>query len=982
MTMPQVDRLVESTGLGSLGLCTNSTVAYTESSEEDKPRGFACNADVVGDAARDAARAALTKKMYSRTRSSSFPFEVSGRSLLKRRGSTEGFNYAKALMQSDAELEKMALKIRSDIRQYEMSELAQEAERAANAGQESFYGRASTFGSDTNSPKRPGADESNPGTMSHKTSVENTKIKVLSLRDISEVIPSWGELHSHLRTHLHRRKVHEKSLVFSETAITGKEPQIEHGAKGAADETDRQSFSFFDNFQWPNGMMQGGRVCDTPALEDMVDDGSESTVSSVSGIIGPVLSSHLSPSKGSKSLRPELIMPPGLMHLHGTEENYSSLAIPPLPGVSKAKGASERTQSQSQHGSGQAKANDGLLETVLSSSTDGDTGANNDDSPETSPKTPILLEKAADPVALFDEDDDVSSCPSSPVRTNNLSEHPLKGLSELDPSIMLTPREEDVSAHKDSHFVTPAHLRNIKALKNRGSKAGEFGFSTPDSAKVTFEPSSILATGGCDHSSQERQAVSPLHEQESLYLSLPAIQNAPNDRPFDRSKRLAQTALKRRPRFLQRQLPPQGSPDLARSISSPLRVKSRIRITQKETGSMETEHGTRGNPADETDSKVSTQSQQQIVDSQTESPNKTAFLIAMDTPISPRTLHETDGHLKFDEGRQDDPADEKKQDEKEVFKLVGGSFEENKEYDEDHDPDRQITAVVQVEIPLGDAQPGTTHTAREQDSSSCDVLESRKSFETDCSHDGSQASRNSLVVGVEPQADSTSSTKPSPLQMAGIDLASAGCQIMSNRGELICHSFQSTEESFQAAVQGMIEGISSSPRRRMRKSYYSARENRAFLNNYFYCVKPQHALKPLQEETHSEPICHNLGVDTMCSGLTFLFARSDSLQIDQMQHREVERTLSLGKESVNTEKQDGWLEMLGVFSNQNNVSGNEIGRTAYKPPNLKNISKTTPVKEAHGTLISRFPSTIIGSFSVDEVDEDVEEASYSISPSS
>ncbi|KAL3920704.1 MAG: hypothetical protein SGILL_003124 [Bacillariaceae sp.] len=58
----------------------------------------------------------------------------------------ERFDYAKALLRSDEELEKLSFRIRKEINESELFELALAAERAADAGEEKFAGRASTFG--------------------------------------------------------------------------------------------------------------------------------------------------------------------------------------------------------------------------------------------------------------------------------------------------------------------------------------------------------------------------------------------------------------------------------------------------------------------------------------------------------------------------------------------------------------------------------------------------------------------------------------------------------------------------------------------------------------------------------------------------------------------------------------------------------------------------------------------------------------------
>jgi hypothetical protein len=233
-----------------------------------------------------------------------------------REPKVERFNYAKALLRSDDELEKLAEKIRTEINESELFELALAAEKAAEAGEVKFTGRASTFGigeqhstpiissaapnvatptfgpsktpatppqskpvrttssaamrrapsisapitpTATPSPRiplrmdvglsaskrfptaGPGGSAIRPSTVgersisepqlstlslldsaivvtpSHKPQQpEKRSMRIHSLRDVSEVIPHFKELHSHMRTHLYRERVEVKSLFFKE----------------------------------------------------------------------------------------------------------------------------------------------------------------------------------------------------------------------------------------------------------------------------------------------------------------------------------------------------------------------------------------------------------------------------------------------------------------------------------------------------------------------------------------------------------------------------------------------------------------------------------------------------------------------------------------------------------------------------------------------------------------------------------------------
>lgn len=178
----------------------------------------------------------------------------------------ERFNYAKALLRSDHELEKLSRKIRSEINESELFELALAAERAANLGEDNFSGRASTFGGKLNQQRQEESTKTKTGlpvinhrkpligddATNHSNSAQTprqsipeqslleharaaaaavvvaTPLKTIqkeperrsmcidSLRDVHEVIPQWKELHGHMRTHFHRSNVKTDSLFFSE----------------------------------------------------------------------------------------------------------------------------------------------------------------------------------------------------------------------------------------------------------------------------------------------------------------------------------------------------------------------------------------------------------------------------------------------------------------------------------------------------------------------------------------------------------------------------------------------------------------------------------------------------------------------------------------------------------------------------------------------------------------------------------------------
>jgi hypothetical protein len=142
----------------------------------------------------------------------------------KRQQYKEPHNYAKLLLQSEKALENLSRKIRTEIQHSEMLELALEAERAANAGVLSFSAKPSTFGLDS----LPSRDSQNHPVPRPRTYSEGNKpfitphipaykeLKRFELRNVSEVFPPWKALHSHMRTHLFRRRVPVDYLTFCE----------------------------------------------------------------------------------------------------------------------------------------------------------------------------------------------------------------------------------------------------------------------------------------------------------------------------------------------------------------------------------------------------------------------------------------------------------------------------------------------------------------------------------------------------------------------------------------------------------------------------------------------------------------------------------------------------------------------------------------------------------------------------------------------
>ncbi|CAB9518908.1 expressed unknown protein [Seminavis robusta] len=137
---------------------------------------------------------------------------------------------------SDKELELTSRQIRLELRQAEMQELLEEAERAAASGQKSFAGRTSTFGYDDPELELPPGGFKPKSTPISQRLVRRSlnfgsplgrrilpdnasnKISVKALRDVAEVVPTFKDFHMHLRTHFLRKNVSESSLFFKEIA--------------------------------------------------------------------------------------------------------------------------------------------------------------------------------------------------------------------------------------------------------------------------------------------------------------------------------------------------------------------------------------------------------------------------------------------------------------------------------------------------------------------------------------------------------------------------------------------------------------------------------------------------------------------------------------------------------------------------------------------------------------------------------------------
>lgn len=381
----------------------------------------------------------------------------------------ESFNYAKALLESDTELERLAQKISSQIRDSEMMEVAVNAEKAADDGLEAFSGRPSSFRVDATPGDVPGSyvdDE-----KAAKDVSDNGKIGTLQLRQINEVIPEFNHLNAHMRTHLFRNSVDESTLVFKEVKASTENRQDQSRQKAGSDIA-KQSINFLRSLSGLR-MMQRARI----------DFSQEKT------------------SKHSSS-----------------KANATNPSLPSeLHGSSSMKGAADSTG---------PKSKDLTVDVPCESSNQGDDG-------EDRVINPIFLSKhgnigrpaigqpegPVETISLFDEgneDLEEQSCPPSPLTAPQT--HP-------PPNLLMTPRMNDQFRRKSSEFLTPERLRNIRQNEN--------DTLTPDAVRYNFSPSSIIDSAyGNNQESPQTTGRSSLREDEARFLELPAIRDEMKEKDF------------------------------------------------------------------------------------------------------------------------------------------------------------------------------------------------------------------------------------------------------------------------------------------------------------------------------------------------------------------------------------------------------------------------------------------------------------------
>jgi hypothetical protein len=352
-------------------------------------------------------------------------------------------------LETDEALENYALQMRNELRYAEMLELALAAECAAEAGEESFAARPSTYGSQeealifdddpvqltsSSSVHTPSRGIKKPEWRRHRSLSEGkispvllrgNKIAVMALRDVHEVFPAFLQFHTHLRTHFVRDGVSQKSLVFREEIMKPKKkiefpndlsPRPNDLSPRARNNSRMHFLRHLDLKEWVGN------------LEAPIESKQPETASD-SGI-GDLLAGHLHSPQAKRShgrQRPRVDVPHGLVVASGTKSK---------PDLSKYRSGSTQT-----------------VETAAET-----TSSSSDEDSKHPP--PSRLGLGCSPKSLFDEenDSDVESVGKERATTTRAAEE-----VPATPMIRRTGSavdEDDVKPRPD--FVTPARLRNMR----------------------------------------------------------------------------------------------------------------------------------------------------------------------------------------------------------------------------------------------------------------------------------------------------------------------------------------------------------------------------------------------------------------------------------------------------------------------------------------------------------------------------------------
>jgi hypothetical protein len=452
-------------GLCNGGNTLDNTYSRTEKATDGVLLKVRCDVELFNEAKE---QPWYPKEPYATARPRSDTFSPT-RQFSDRPVDKESFNYAKALLESDTELERLAQKISSQIRHSEMLELAVQAEKAADAGLETF--RVDDIPADRHGSYKDGDSAAND-------TVDSGKINSLELRHISEVIPEFNHLNAHTRTHLFRHSVDERTLVFKEAGAPREGMQDQSRLKAGSDIA-KQSINFFRSISRLRLMQKAG--------SDFIEEKKTEALSSTDDVTNQSMPSEPVGTSFSQLLRD------------------SSRPASKEPAIDVSYESSKTDDAE----------NDDTVTRQLSLNT------------RTVPIDKLSVEEpdlSKETLSLFDEDNednDNKSRPSSPLGEfhSPVGEFHSSISPTPPPELLLTPRIDDGFTWKGSDFLTPERLRNIRRNEKEMS-------TTPDAMKFNFSPSSIIDSAyGNGQESPQNHTKTILREQESRFLELPTIKD-------------------------------------------------------------------------------------------------------------------------------------------------------------------------------------------------------------------------------------------------------------------------------------------------------------------------------------------------------------------------------------------------------------------------------------------------------------------------
>ncbi|CAJ1932523.1 unnamed protein product [Cylindrotheca closterium] len=399
-----------------------------------------------------------------------------------RRGSMneESFSYAKALVESDAELERISQEISTQLHLTEMMEVAARAQKAADEGCETFSARLSSFVPEPVSLETRDAEgQSDAEPVEHKngplvTTPAGRESNPTSppFRHIAEVIPSFETVNNHMRTHLYRKKVAKETLVFKEVEDGAKSEQnfnLSPRSQGTEITAD-----FFKNL---SGYF-GKRV---RSEDEDEKDASAAKETGLAEYSNGTLEDHIPldmltssiPAVGSLASLNSLTLKPfsTIPTIAKEEDGAASCSAPPTQSTSKGQADDSKNA---------VKETLEILNSVSDSTgpTETDQGSDNDGSS--------------------------FSCPSSPSQGfGDLAPLPL----EITEAVQM---QQGETSPKQHDFNTPKRLRIL-----RQADGGEPTVATPDHSRYNFSPGSIVASSVGAPSA----VLDPLEEYENTFLN-------------------------------------------------------------------------------------------------------------------------------------------------------------------------------------------------------------------------------------------------------------------------------------------------------------------------------------------------------------------------------------------------------------------------------------------------------------------------------